>query len=156
MSGRSSGGESARRDASTVFVTFAPRAALLPLAPSDAPDTFDTPAAPSVLAVSAISAAPDAFHGLDVLDVLVVLVVLVVLGVFDGPLGSKATAMKVSSGVAALTPGRARTVRNVLSGSHARSATGFALCLTLVLPFFFSTVVWWTFWSAEMTSGAAA
>ena len=44
----------------------------------------------------------------------------------------------------------------MLCGSQARSATGFALCLTLVLPFFCLTVVWWTFWSAETITGAAA
>lgn len=30
------------------------------------------------------------------------------------------------------------------------------MCLTLVLPFFCLTVVWWTFWSAETITGAPA
>ncbi len=66
------------------------------------------------------------------------------------------TAWNVSSGTARSTPGTARTASTVAAGSQARSATGFALCLVLVLPFFSLTVVSWTFWSAETRTGEAA
>ena len=72
------------------------------------------------------------------------------------PLSVNGSAMKVSSGMTRATPGVPDKVRPMSAGSQARSATGLALCLTLVLPFFCFTVVWWTFWSAETTIGAAA
>ena len=66
------------------------------------------------------------------------------------------TAWKVSSGTTRRAPGTARTVSTAPAGSQARSATGLALCFVLVLPFFSVTVLRWTFWSAETTTGAAA
>ncbi len=68
----------------------------------------------------------------------------------------RGTAWKVSSGTTRSTPGTARTVSAVAAGSQARSATGLALCLVFVPPFFSLTVVSWTIWSAETRTGAAA
>lgn len=70
-----------------------------------------------------------------------------------------ASARNVTSGTARSTPGTARTVSAVAAGSQARSATGLALCFVLtfgVSPFFTLTVVSWTFWSAETSTGVPA
>lgn len=72
------------------------------------------------------------------------------------PFAVNGAAMKVSSGMTRAAPGVPDKVRPMPAGSQARSATGLALCLTLVLPFLCLTVVRWTFWSAETTIGAAA
>lgn len=69
---------------------------------------------------------------------------------------TRGTAWKVSSGTARSTPGTERTAPSVAAGSQARSVTGLALCLALVLPFFSLTVVRCTFWSAETRTGVAA
>lgn len=72
------------------------------------------------------------------------------------PWGPTAYAGKLVSGTALRTPGKAASFAVVPSGSQTRSASGFALCFSLTLPFFFLMVVWWTFWSAPTMTGAAA